>query len=153
MKSEARAKAGVETATPNSNPRASPASIVSDSSNPPTPKSHATVDVAELEGVEGVGGATRALTCARQAAANPPNGEAPDSVDVAGLDVKRVQTVPVPRDSLVTTYHTIIDEESGVASAYLGDSRFSNIMWCPKRLPQASLPRVHRAIIETLGAN
>ena len=104
-------------------------------------------------GGEGVGGATRALTCARQAAANPPNGEALDSVDVVGLGLKLVQTVPVPRDSLVTTYHTIIDEESGVASAYLGDSRFSNIMWCPKRLPLASLPRVDRAVIETLDAN
>jgi hypothetical protein len=81
-------------------------------------------------GGEGVGGATRALTCARQAAANPPNGEALDSVNVVGLDLKLVQTVLVLRDSLVTRYHTIIDEESGVASAYLGDLRFSNIMWC-----------------------
>jgi hypothetical protein len=126
---------------------------VSDSSNPPTPKSHATVDVAEVEGVEGVGGATRALTRARHAEANPPNGEALYSIIVVGLGLKLVQTVLVPRDSLVTRYHTIIDEESGVASAYLGDSRFSNIMWCPKRLPPASLPRLHRAIIETLGAN
>jgi hypothetical protein len=97
---------GRETTTPNNNPRASHASIVSDSSNPLTPKSHATVDVAEVEGVEGVGGATRALTCARQAAANPPNGEARDSVDVVVLGLKLVQTVPVSRDSLVIIYHT-----------------------------------------------
>jgi hypothetical protein len=156
VKSEARVMAGVErppsrTTTPDS--RASHASIVSDYSNPPTPKSHATANAAEVEGVEGVGGATRALTCARHAAANPPNGEALDSIDVVGLGLKLVHTVPVPRDSLVTKYHMIIDEESGVASAYLGDSRFSNIMWCPKRLPLASLPRVHRAISEALGAN
>jgi hypothetical protein len=126
---------------------------MSDSSNPPTPKSHATVDVAEVKGVHGVGGATRALTCAREAAANPPNGEALDHVDALGLDLKLVQTVPVPRNSLVTKYHTIIDEESGVASAYLGDSRFNNIMLCPKRLHLSSLPRVDRAITETLDAN
>jgi hypothetical protein len=85
--------------------------------------------------------------------ANPPNGEALESVDVVGLDLKLVHTVHVPRDSLVTRYHTIIDEESGVASAYLGDSCFSGIMWCPKRLPMASLSPVDRAIIETLDAN
>lgn len=67
---------GRETTTPNAGPRASPASIVIDSNNPPTPKSHATVDLAEVEGVEGVGGATRAQNCARQAAASSPNGEA-----------------------------------------------------------------------------
>jgi hypothetical protein len=97
---------GRETTTPKSNPRASHASIVSDSNNPPTPKSQATVDVAEVEGVEGVGGATRALTCARQVAANPPSGEARDSVVVVGLGLKLMQTVPVPRDSLVIRYHT-----------------------------------------------
>jgi hypothetical protein len=65
-----------------------------------------------------------------------------------------VQTVLVPRDSLVTRYRTIlIDEENGVVSTYLGDLRFSNITWCPKRLPLASLPRVDRAIIETLDTN
>jgi hypothetical protein len=156
VESEERSKSnggGRGTTTPNNNPRVSHASIVSDSSKPPTPKSHATVDVTEVEGVEGVGGATRALSSARQAAANPPNGEARDSVDVVGLGLKLVQTVHVPRDSLVTRYHTIIGEESGVALAYLGDSRCSNIMWCPKRLAPASLPRVHRAIIETLNAN
>jgi hypothetical protein len=121
LESEERSESnggGKKTTTPNSKPRAAPASIVSDSSNPQTPNSHATVDVAEVEGVDGVGGATRALTCARQAAANSPNGEALDSVDVVGSDLKLVQTVHVPRDSLVTRYHTIIDEESGVASAY-----------------------------------
>jgi hypothetical protein len=154
LESEERSESnggGRETTTPN--PRASRASIVSDSSNPITPKSHVTVDLAEVEGVEGVGGATRALTYARQAAANPPNGEALDSVDVVGLGLKVVQTVLVPRDSMVIRCHTTIDEESGVGSAYLGDSRYCNITWCLKRLPMASLPRVHRAIIETLGAN
>jgi hypothetical protein len=104
-------------------------------------------------GVEGVGGVIRALTCPRHPAASLPNGEALDSVDLVGLDFKVEQTVLVPRDSLVTRYHTIMDEESGVVSAYLGDLRFSNITWCPKRLPLASLPRVDSAIIETLDAN
>jgi hypothetical protein len=105
MESEERSEGnggGRETTTPNNNPRASHASIVSDSINPPTPKSHATAYVAEVEGVEGVGGATRALTCARPAAANPPNWEALDSVSVVGLGLKLVHTVPIPRDSLVT---------------------------------------------------
>jgi hypothetical protein len=76
---------GREITTPNNNPRASFASIVSDSNNPPAPKSHAPVYMAEVEGDEGVGGVTRALTCARLAAASPPNGEALDSVDLVGL--------------------------------------------------------------------
>jgi hypothetical protein len=78
------------------------------------------------------GGASRAITRAREAAANPPNGEARESVDVVDFG--------------------FIDEEIGVATAYLGNSRFINIMWCPKRRPMASLPRVHRTIVETLDA-
>jgi hypothetical protein len=65
---------GRETTTPNNNPRVSLATIVNDSNNPPT-KSLAIADAAEVEKVEGVGAATRALACAREAAANPPNGK------------------------------------------------------------------------------
>jgi hypothetical protein len=126
---------------------------VSYSNKPPTP-SHEAVDVAEVDRVEGVSGVTSAQTCARKAAANPPNGEALDSVDLVGLDLSNgAQIVHVPRDSLVTKCHKLIDEESGVVSAYLSDSRFSNITWCPRRLPMASLPRVDPATIETFDAN
>jgi hypothetical protein len=55
--------------------------------------------VAEVKGVEGIGGVTRELTCARHAAANPHDGEALASVDIVGLDLNLVQTVYVPRDS------------------------------------------------------
>jgi hypothetical protein len=75
----------------------------------PTPKFHSAADVAEVEGVKGVGGGTHALTCAHHAAASPPNGEAFDTVDLVGLDFKLVQTVLVPRKSIVTRYHTIVD--------------------------------------------